>query len=96
MYFKPKAQSDPEPVIDLSSCRLESIGGNILSTIRIYNKTQCRFDHNLLTDFGCESLHSLQSIKSLHLAFNRIHTLGQFVSNMTHLKVFQLKYLLIK
>src|SRR5205085_401770 len=82
-----KSQSDPEPTLDLCDCRLETITPQIQSTIKIYGKTDCRLDGNLLTTFGLEPINGLSGVTSIHLSNNRIHSIGQYISQLTHLKV---------
>ncbi|XP_054156557.1 E3 ubiquitin-protein ligase LRSAM1-like [Oppia nitens] len=87
------SQSDPEPILDLNGCQLACITPTIITTIKIYGKTDCRFDDNLLTEFGgTGSLQYMSAVRSLHLSNNRLASIGKNIAQLKQLKELYLSH----
>ncbi|CAG2121574.1 unnamed protein product, partial [Medioppia subpectinata] len=62
------------------------------TTIKIYAKTDCRFDENRIQDFAVDSVQHMSRVCALHLSYNRIHTIGHHISQLIHLKELYLSH----
>lgn len=86
------AQTDPEPVLDLSDLELLKLDENVLSLIKVYHKHKLHLERNRLTTFVSTS--HFVNVTVIHLEDNQL-TCFQAGESLNNLKVCNRSRLLV-